>query len=76
MRTGFFVQHRIIPAVKTGECVSDRMSCIVLTRHWCNIIVLKLHIPNEEKSDDSKDSFYEELEQVFDHFPKYHIKFY
>jgi len=27
-----------------------------------------------EKSDESKDSFYEELEQVFDHFPKYHMK--
>ena len=25
-------------------------------------------------SDDSKDSFYEELEQVFDHFPLYHMK--
>jgi len=27
-----------------------------------------------EKSDDFKDSFYEELEQVFNHFPKYHMK--
>ena len=26
------------------------------------------------KVDDSKDSFYEEIEQVFDHFPKYHMK--
>ena len=26
-------------------------------------------------SNDSKDNFYEELEQVFHHFPKYHIKF-
>ena len=33
-----------------------------------------MHAPNEEKGDDSKDSFYEELEQVFDNFPKYHIK--
>jgi hypothetical protein len=33
-----------------------------------------VHAPNEEKSEDSKDSFYEELEQVFDHFPKYHMK--
>jgi len=33
-----------------------------------------VHAPSEEKSDDSKDSFYEELEQVFDHFPKYHMK--
>ena len=30
-----------------------------------------MHAPSEEKSDDLKDSFYEELQQVFDHFPKY-----
>jgi len=29
-----------------------------------------LHAPSEEKSDGSK----EELEQVFDHFRKYHMK--
>ena len=46
---------------------------IVLTVCWCNIIVLNVHA-SEEKSDDSKDSFYEELEQVFDHFPKSHTK--
>ena len=33
-----------------------------------------MHAPNDEKSDDSKECFYEELEQVFDHFPKYHMK--
>ena len=41
---------------------------------WCNIIFVNVHAPSEEKSDESKDSFYEELEQVFDHFPKYHMK--
>jgi hypothetical protein len=30
-----------------------------------------VHAPSEEKSDDSKDRFYEELEQVFDYFPNY-----
>jgi hypothetical protein len=30
--------------------------------------------PSEYKSDDSKDSFYEELEKVFVYFPKYHMK--
>jgi len=50
------------------------MSYIVMRRCWCNIIVLNVHAPSEEKSDDSKDSFYDELEQVFDHFPKFHIK--
>ena len=50
------------------------MSYIVLTGRWCNIIDLNVHAPSEEKSDSSKDSFYEELEQVFDHFPKYDMK--
>ena len=33
-----------------------------------------MYAQSKEKSDDSKDSFYEKLEQVFDHFPKYHKK--
>jgi hypothetical protein len=50
------------------------MSYIVLRGRWCNVIALKAHAPTEEKGDDSKDSFYEELEGVFDHSPKYHMK--
>jgi hypothetical protein len=33
-----------------------------------------VHATSKEKSDDSNDNLYEELEQVFDHFPKYHMK--
>ena len=50
------------------------MSYIDLRGRRCNIIVLNAHAPSEEKSDDSKDSFYEELEHVLDYFPKYNIK--
>jgi hypothetical protein len=35
----------------------------VLTGRWC-IIVLNVYAPSEEKSYDSNDGFYEELEQV------------
>ena len=72
--TGLFIHQRITSAVKRVEFVSDRMSYVVLRGRWCNIIVLNVHAPSEEKSGNSKDSFYEELEQVFDHFPKYDMK--
>jgi len=65
MGTGLFVHHRIISVVKRAEFVSDRMSYIVLRGRWHNLTVLTVHAPSEEKSGDSKDSFYEELVQVF-----------
>ena len=51
-----------------------RISYIVLRGRWYNIIVSNVHAPTEEKSDDLKDSFYEKLEQVLDHFSLYHMK--
>ena len=73
--TGFFVHHRIVSAVKRAEFVSDRVSYIVLRGRWCNIIVINVHAPSDEESNDSKDRLYEELEQVFFYnFFKYHMK--
>jgi hypothetical protein len=53
-----FLHHKIVSAVKTVEFVSDRVSYIVLRGRLINIIFLNVHEPNEEKSDDSKDSFF------------------
>jgi hypothetical protein len=47
------------------------MSYIILRVRWCNIVVLNVHAPCEDKSDDVKDSFYEELELVSDQFLRY-----
>jgi hypothetical protein len=58
---GFFVHHRIVSAVKRVKFVNDSMSYIVMRGRWCNIIVLNVQAPSEEKSDDSKDSFYDEF---------------
>jgi hypothetical protein len=50
------------------------MLYIILRGRWCDIIILNVHAPTEGKIDYMKDRFYKELEQVFDKFPKYHMK--
>jgi exonuclease III len=49
------------------------MLYIILRSRWCDIIVLNVHAPKEDKIVDMKASFYEELERVFDKFSKYHM---
>jgi hypothetical protein len=43
------------------------MSYIILRGGWCDVIVLNVHVPTEDKTDDMKDSFLYCI--VFDKFP-------
>jgi hypothetical protein len=54
----FFIHMRIILTVKKVEFVSYRMSYIYITLRgrWCDIIVLNVHGPTEDKSGDTEDS--------------------
>jgi exonuclease III len=72
--TGFFIHKRIVSVIRRVEFISDRMLYIILRGRWCNIIVLNVHAPWEDRSDDAEDSFYEELGHVIDQFPRYSMK--
>jgi hydroxypyruvate isomerase len=50
------------------------MSYIILRGRWCHIIILNVHVPTEDKTDDVKDSLCEELERMLDKFAKYNMK--
>jgi hypothetical protein len=46
------------------------MSYIILRGRWCDVILLNVHASTEDKIDDMKDRFCEELEHVFYKYPK------
>jgi hypothetical protein len=41
---------------------------------WCDIIALNAHAPTEDQCDDKKNSFYEDLECLFEQFPKFYMQ--
>jgi hypothetical protein len=49
---GYFVHKGIMSADKGVEFYTDGMSYIILRGLWCNIIVLNVHAPTEDKIDD------------------------
>ncbi|PNF33104.1 hypothetical protein B7P43_G15752 [Cryptotermes secundus] len=69
-----FVQNRTISAVKREQFVNDRMSYIILSGRWCDIIFLNVHAPTEDTIDDivtwmdgtflGNDLFYKVLKRV------------
>jgi hypothetical protein len=71
--TIFFI-HKRMSAVKTVDFISVGMLYIILSSHWYNIIVLNVHSPCEDATDDIKDSLYEDLGCVLDQFPRYDMK--
>jgi hypothetical protein len=72
--TGIFIDKRIISAVRRVDFLSDTMSYITSRSHWCNTVILNVHAPCKNKSNDVKDSFYEEPACEFDQFPRYDMK--
>jgi len=70
LRTGFIIHKGNRSAVKRIKFINDRTSYITLRGRCCDIIVLNVHTQTENKSDDTKDSHYEETGHAFDQIPK------
>ena len=39
------------------EFISDRVPCIKLKGPWCDIIIVNVHVPSEDKDDDIRIAF-------------------
>jgi hypothetical protein len=60
------LHKRITSTVERAEFVRERISYIILRGQWCDIVFLSERSDSKlDKIDDVKDSFYKELEPVF-----------
>lgn len=64
----FHIQGKISAVKRVGK-----LSHIIILSQWCDS-VLNVHAPTEDESEGKKSNFYEEPQQVFNQFPKYHSK--
>ena len=68
--TGFMVGQRLKGKIIDFMQISDRIYGIRVKGHNQNLFVLNIDAPTEEKENDAKDPFYEEMDRVIDKIPK------
>jgi hypothetical protein len=69
------MHKRIMSAVRTVEFVGDRLSCIKL-RSLVQYFAVNVHAPCEDKNNDIKNSFSEDLGHIYYQLHMYNINFF
>ncbi|KAI5700782.1 hypothetical protein M8J75_002815 [Diaphorina citri] len=70
--TGFLINKSIRGSILEYKTITDRICKIRLKCKFRNItIILSVHAPTEEKPDEDKESFYEELDNTLARVQKY-----
>jgi len=70
---GFLVEQNMKERVRKFEARSDRLCSIRIRGETANFTIINIHAPTEEKEEDVKDVYYEELENYIDSVPKQDI---
>lgn len=72
--TGFIVRNDLKQRILGFNPISERLCTIRLKGKRKNISIINLHAPTEEKEEDIKDEFYEQLSKEYEKLPKYDVK--
>ncbi|XP_060881722.1 craniofacial development protein 2-like [Metopolophium dirhodum] len=70
----FIVNDKILHRVKKFKAVNDRICHMELECRWFNVILINGYAPTEDKEDEVKDIFYENLENECDRIPTNKVK--
>jgi len=73
-RSGFIVNKRIKHLVTDFKAKTPRICKIRVRGLFFNYSLICVHAPTEDKDDDDKDNFYEDLDQIYEECPKRDVK--
>jgi endonuclease/exonuclease/phosphatase family metal-dependent hydrolase len=69
--TGFMMSTAVKKCLLEFEPQSNRICKIRLKGKFRNVTLISAHAPTNEKDDQEKESFYEDLEEVYNRIPRY-----
>ncbi|XP_026827597.1 craniofacial development protein 2-like [Ooceraea biroi] len=71
---GFFINNKISSAIRNIRFVNERLGLLVVQGRWYKIAIINAYAPTEDKEDEIKDGFYDELEHIIDQLPSDYMK--
>jgi len=71
--TGFLIQRLTMNKILSFEPISDRMCKLRVKGKFHNLTIINIHAPKEDKEEEIKEQFYEELQRIQDRVPKHDI---
>lgn len=72
--TGFMVSKRISKLIVEFKPISERLCYIRLRGKYRKISIVNVHAPTEDKDLETKNEFYEKVEEILRGIPRYDIK--
>ncbi|XP_013174666.1 PREDICTED: craniofacial development protein 2-like [Papilio xuthus] len=72
--TGFLIRNSLLGNVLRFVAVSDRICLLRLKSRFSHITIINAYAPTEISSEAAKDSFYEDLEALYDQANRYDVK--
>lgn len=72
--TGFMVHKKVSTTIIEFKPISERICRLRLKGKYRKISIINVHAPTNEKKDEIKDQFYEEIGKVVNALPRYDVK--
>jgi len=73
MGTGFMIQNAIKKNILSFEPYNERLCKLRIKGEFNNLSIVSVHAPTEEKDEEEKEKFYEDLQKIHNKIPKHDI---